>query len=421
MDREDEQLRQREAQDSIGQILGSGKPLDEKTIMEAYRVDPTAGASLQKLYSSQSLATAKEQDLSSRRGVREAPMVAGALKMAFDAWKSKPPEGQTQAEWEKWKATGRAQLARNGLDPELLSADADPQSIEMQIGAGYAPGAQDLTQDRQAEMMNRQGRFDTSQAATQGRFDTSQAGMDARSQASIGAANQRASLSRTAADARTARSGAATGGGGGGGKQYEFDRTMVAAGIDPGTPEYVQAARLKAGLDRPSGATTGRASAGGSKQLANVQNKLQTIDLLKQQLQNVKKSFNPIKDTLSAGPGGNYIPTEGGQSFDAAVAAISPIVRQLTRTPGEGAMSDYEAKLAEAILPSRGKYESVTAQQIQQVEDMISQLESGYTGMLQQAEPAPAGPGPAATAGVDPEREELERLRAMKAARMAGR
>jgi hypothetical protein len=116
---------------------------------------------------------------------------------------------------------------------------------------------------------------------------------------------------------------------------------------------------------------------------AKIKDKLVTMQALKQQLEAVKTSWAKIKDSSSAGAfGQGYIPTEAGRGFDAAVAGLSPLFRQISRTPGEGAMSDYESRLAQAALPNRTQYESVTEQQIAQIEDMVAAIESGYQGML---------------------------------------
>jgi hypothetical protein len=116
--------------------------------------------------------------------------------------------------------------------------------------------------------------------------------------------------------------------------------------------------------------------------------KFQTLDVIDAQLQKVEDAFvgarNPdgtrkpgIENTYSAGLGGGYLPTEGGRAFDATVDGLRPFLRQLSRTPGEGAMSDYETKQAEALLPSRNDHESVTKQKILQLRDIAKQIRSG--------------------------------------------
>jgi hypothetical protein len=48
-------------------------------------------------------------------------------------------------------------------------------------------------------------------------------------------------------------------------------------------------------------------------------------------------------------------------------------------------MSDYETKLAQLANPSRSEYESVTADQIQQLRDLIQTTRQGYEALLQDA------------------------------------
>lgn len=124
--------------------------------------------------------------------------------------------------------------------------------------------------------------------------------------------------------------------------------------------------------------------------LQKIQQKKQQINALKMQLQKVKEAFEGktspdgqvsggLKDSFSAGYGTGWLPTESGQAFDKAVAMLSPLARQISRTPGEGAMSDYESRLVQQGLPDRNAHESTTAKQIADWEDLISVLESGYS------------------------------------------
>ena len=175
-----------------------------------------------------------------------------------------------------------------------------------------------------------------------------------------------------------------------------------------------------------------RAASGISpRTLDNARSKMQAISAIRQQLAKAKEIFNTkLKNSMSAGAfGQGKIPSQAGNEFDKSIAMIQPLIRQLTRTPGEGAMSDYESKLAAAIMPSRGDYEATTSQQFQDVEDLISNLEYGYTGILSDANTkkadnadstvsAPADQG-RTSAGNPPEHDaEMEQL--MKMAKSLG-
>ena len=111
--------------------------------------------------------------------------------------------------------------------------------------------------------------------------------------------------------------------------------------------------------------------------------KVQAAQLLRKQISDARAAFDQIKGTLAAGPSGYLMPlSETGQNFDAAVDALRSTVSALTRVPGVGAMSDYETRLDQAKIPQRGRYESTTEQQLQQLEEMAQFIESGYADML---------------------------------------
>ena len=121
--------------------------------------------------------------------------------------------------------------------------------------------------------------------------------------------------------------------------------------------------------------------------------KMTQIQSARQQLNAVKQAFGKLKGSFSAGIGGNYLPTPEGQAFDRAIRNLSPLITAVTRVPGVGAMSDYEAKLQEASLPSRGTYEAVTEQQIADLERLLDTIEGGYGDLLgdgKQKQSAPA-------------------------------
>ena len=118
------------------------------------------------------------------------------------------------------------------------------------------------------------------------------------------------------------------------------------------------------------------------KDLAAVNGKIQAAQNLKRQLADARARFAQIKGTLAAGPITGMNPfSEQGQQFDASIDALRSTVTALTRTPGVGAMSDYETRLDQAKIPTRGKYESTTEQQLQELETFADNIIQGYSDM----------------------------------------
>ena len=110
--------------------------------------------------------------------------------------------------------------------------------------------------------------------------------------------------------------------------------------------------------------------------------KLTQVQIARNQLNTAKQRFEALRNTFSAGPGGNLLPTPEGKAFDAAIDSMRGSITALTRVPGVGAMSDYETRLDQAKFPTRGKYEEVAAQQLQALEDLLNTIEGGYSELL---------------------------------------
>jgi hypothetical protein len=110
--------------------------------------------------------------------------------------------------------------------------------------------------------------------------------------------------------------------------------------------------------------------------------KLNQVKIARAALKRVQDNWGKIQGGMTAGPGQGYIPSEGGKAFDAAVNAMRGSITALTRVPGVGAMSDYETRLDQSKFPDRASYESVTADQIQGLADLLDNVESGYQEML---------------------------------------
>lgn len=144
------------------------------------------------------------------------------------------------------------------------------------------------------------------------------------------------------------------------------------------------------------------------KEMQTARGKVQVAQRLKDQIRNARAKFDQIKGSFSAGFGQGWIPTEKGQQFDAAVDDLRSTVTALTRVPGVGAMSDFETRLDQAKIPSRGKYESVTEQQLQQLEALADGVIMGYSDILGETpagQEVPQGVGSleAPPEGIDPE------------------
>lgn len=106
--------------------------------------------------------------------------------------------------------------------------------------------------------------------------------------------------------------------------------------------------------------------------------KVTNLNVFRKQLENVKAARRGLGQADFGLLAGRQSLTERGRLFDKAVAALTPTVTALTRVPGEGSASDFEQRLKLAPLPSRVATEREIDQSIQQLEDLVSSLDSSY-------------------------------------------
>lgn len=145
----------------------------------------------------------------------------------------------------------------------------------------------------------------------------------------------------------------------------------------------------------PQGATAARA-------------KLADVSILKMQLANLKTARDNLNPTTDTGyiAGGRQKFTKAAEAYDKALDALRTTVRKLTRTPGEGSMSNWEGMMAQAQLPERTVWNKETLDQgITQLEELANGYESLTREMLGEIPAAapppgapPAAPPPAAAA-----------------------
>lgn len=116
--------------------------------------------------------------------------------------------------------------------------------------------------------------------------------------------------------------------------------------------------------------------------VALAKGKLSSLTALENQLNRAEAALKKAKYT---GPIAGRLPggiSGADSAADAAISNLAPLVRQLTRVPGEGAMSDYESKLAQAGLPSRAQTAEGRRQSLDDIRALVKQTRAGYSDLL---------------------------------------
>lgn len=166
----------------------------------------------------------------------------------------------------------------------------------------------------------------------------------------------------------------------------------IELGLDPGT-KYQRSpdgqVTAIGGQDRSQGVLT-------KQQAGLARTKLTSLQAIDNQLRRVEAAMTAAEKDGNTGWLAGRLPgaiNAASDKFDTAVAGLAPLIRQLTRVPGEGAMSDYESRLSEASLPSRTQTPEGRREALAQMRDLIRETRAGYTEMLGGSAPSvPAGP-----------------------------
>jgi hypothetical protein len=197
------------------------------------------------------------------------------------------------------------------------------------------------------------------------------------------------------------RAGAAAGGGGSGrGKAPAGFRWTEEGDLEaiPGGPAAAKAAAAEAKGKEFSSSE--------KKNIASLRQSLGALDAIEAQLNAAEEAYAPLKGSFSAGGGGQgMLPTEPGKRFDAAVSQLAPLMRQLTRVPGEGAMSDYESKLLEQGNLNRGDYEATTAEKFKNLRTLVNEMRQSRASALDVYGPDAAASPKDSAAGATPEQK----------------
>lgn len=115
------------------------------------------------------------------------------------------------------------------------------------------------------------------------------------------------------------------------------------------------------------------------------------LGLVAEQLARVRQLYNdslrgsgPIKSIRE------FLPSQANSQFDNAVQTLATLVRPTTRVEGEGSMSDYESKLANAPLPNRWKFDGANEESLRGLERIVSEGKSNTAKRLGLPKPPPA-------------------------------
>lgn len=170
------------------------------------------------------------------------------------------------------------------------------------------------------------------------------------------------------------------------------------------TPQEVQDMGLQPGVYQrgPNGEikpVSGQTGGGLSRQqMGAAQQKLKSLGAIEGQLNRVLSAEKSLQSGGFSGPVMGRIPGSGSldsesAAYDKAVAQLAPLIRQLTRTPGEGSMSDYESRLASLALPARSDNPAARAEAYAGLRELIANIKAGYQELLG-GQAAPAQPAP---------------------------
>jgi hypothetical protein len=110
---------------------------------------------------------------------------------------------------------------------------------------------------------------------------------------------------------------------------------------------------------------------------------LDQMDRIQPQVDRVRALYNEnLRGTGPLKSIGEYMPTQANARFDNAVAGLRTLVRPAQRTPGEGAMSDFESKLAIQNLPSRYSFDSANEEALDGLQTFLDTSRASYSKRL---------------------------------------
>ena len=109
------------------------------------------------------------------------------------------------------------------------------------------------------------------------------------------------------------------------------------------------------------------------------------LDRVQQLYDNNLKGSGPLQSLRE------YLPSQRNAQFDAAVAPLRQMVRQANHKPGEGAMSDFESKLALQGIPDRWSFDGKNEESLRNLQVFLDSSRDSYSKQLGLPTPPPNG------------------------------
>ena len=160
--------------------------------------------------------------------------------------------------------------------------------------------------------------------------------------------------------------------------------------LNPQASQMLAAYRAQGTTKTKPLTSAGKPAAAGSgdvfesaKSRDSARSSLDLINRIQPQLNRVRDLYD--RNLKGAGPMQSireYLPSQSNSQFDNAVAGLRILVRPATRTPGEGAMSDFESKLAMQNLPERWSFDGANEEALTGLQRLLDTSRSDYSKRL---------------------------------------
>lgn len=119
------------------------------------------------------------------------------------------------------------------------------------------------------------------------------------------------------------------------------------------------------------------------QQYVNVRKNYAELQVAQRQLDRMKEEWNKSQRNKGLSSVWEYNPFNADNKvFDKTIDGFRSTMRKITKTPGEGSISDYETKLQQLELPDRWSFDEANLESFRNIEDRISSTMRMYEEVL---------------------------------------